>query len=57
MATGTYYKIILNDSIVLPDVYTTYDSARAADRIISAQNSPCVTKVVSWDDETGKLGN
>ena len=56
MATCTAYKIIFNNC-VLPDIYFTYASAKEQLKHLTETNCAAYGRVVSYDNETGEIGN
>lgn len=55
MATRTAYKIIFNNC-VLPDIYFSYNVAKEHLQHLTNTNCASFGRVVTYDNETGKLG-
>lgn len=56
MATRTAYKIIFNNC-VLPEIYFSYDVAKQQLRHMTETSCAGFGRVVTYDNETGNLGN
>lgn len=56
MATCAAYKIIFNNC-VLPEIYFTYDAANQQLSLLIQKSCAGMGRVVSYDNETGQIGN
>lgn len=56
MATCSAWKIIFNNC-VLPDIFFSYDAARAHLQHLTDTTCAGFGRVVSYDNETGQTGN
>ncbi len=56
MATCSAWKIIFN-GCVLPEIYFSYDAAKAQLHKLEESNCASYGRVVSYDNETGEIGN
>ena len=56
MATCTAWKIIFNNC-VLPEIYFSYDVAKAQLRKLEETNCASFGRIVLYDNETGEVGN
>lgn len=56
MATCTAWKIIFNNC-VLPEIYFSYDVAKAQLRKLEETNCASFGRIVLYDNETGAIGN
>ena len=55
MASCTMYKLVINGSIVLPEIYFSWDDANQALKRICESNVSTFGRAVLYDDETGTL--
>lgn len=51
MATRSLYKIVLNNSIVLPEIYFSYSEAMAALKEICSSRIATYGRVATYDDQ------
>lgn len=56
MASSSAWKIIFNGH-PLPEVYYSYDVAKAQLRCMEESACGAFGRIVSYDDETGEIGN
>ena len=56
MATCSAWKIIFNNTL-LPEIYFSYDVAKAQLRHLEETTCAGFGRVVSYDNETGETGN
>ena len=56
MATCSAWKIIFNNC-VLPEIYFSYDQAKEQLRVLEKNNCASFGRVVTYDNETGQVGN
>ena len=56
MATRSAWKIIFNKCI-LPEIYFSYAAAKEQLRKLESSNCASFGRVVTYDNETGQIGN